>query len=839
MGRVAMVLAGIALQQAILFGPSLLGTKILLPVDILAQPGVCVPITPGQPKVVPHDTIPSDQVFEVEPGRKFALRELRAGRLPLWCPYQYTGVPSFRWNLSPPCLPRYLVESPKVLAWTQMLLAMVAGLGAYGFLRRALGVGFWPAALIAWCYPISGAFVVWQGFTPSPVICWLPWTLLATDMAVREPRGWGGVLLALVTCLALNSGQPDVAGQVLLCSGLYAVWCYLHQYRTFWTSRRSWPAVTATVLGWTLGILASAWFLWPMAEYVQTGERMKGRSAGKEERPPGGIESLPLVVLPEVYGRTQQGSLFLGTGNVPESAVGGYAGLLAALLAAPLAFCSRKHLSSNIFWILLGFFGLAWALDVPGLVALLRMPGLRMMSHNRLVFVTSFAILAMAAVGLDALWQRQASRRWWFLLPMALSAVIGAACVYRMLILPEPLATQLETLVRSGRAVAAISDLDGVLRAQRGFVQSHAIAAVLCGLSCGGWFWLWSGAKMPTWVARGSGALLIGELLWFAYGTSAQCDPALYYPQIPAFEPLLGDRLHRSIGYQCLPANIPQFYGLHDIRGYDGVEPQRIIDLMAIAAPDSPRLPYTAAQWLMPKLDVATGTARLSPIMDMFGVRYLVLRGTPPPGFHAEAVSPDYWVLANPRALPRVFVPRRVEVVADDAARLQRLASPTFDARDVAYVESPLDLPGPCQGSAQIVDEVSNRIDVSLDMETAGLVVLADRWDQGWQAYLDDEPVPILRTNHALRGVVVPAGQQTLQWRYEPASLRWGARIAGLAVLIWLGWMVLVGSTARYRVGWETSRPAAPQPAADREQGPGKGRAGARKPPAHRRGRRR
>jgi hypothetical protein len=220
--------------------------------------------------------------------------------------------------------------------------------------------------------------------------------------------------------------------------------------------------------------------------------------------------------------------------------------------------------------------------------------------------------------------------------------------------------------------------------------------------------------------------------------------------------------------------------------------------------------------------------------MDMFGVRYLVLRGTPPPGFRAEAVSPDYWVLANPRALPRVFVPRRVEVVADDAARLQRLASPTFDARDVAYVESPLDMPGPCQGSARIVDEVSNRIEMSLDMETAGLVVLADRWDQGWQAYLDDEPVPILRTNHALRGVVVPAGQQTLQWRYEPASFRWGARIAGLAVLIWLGWMVLVGLTARYRQRWEI-RPVAPPPAGRGQERPVAGRRASASRPRHRR----
>ena len=49
--------------------------------------------------------------------------------------------------------------------------------------------------------------------------------------------------------------------------------------------------------------------------------------------------------------------------------------------------------------------GLSWSLDVPGMVQLLRLPGLNLMSHNRFVFVTAFAILILAAAGLNALWQ--------------------------------------------------------------------------------------------------------------------------------------------------------------------------------------------------------------------------------------------------------------------------------------------------------------------------------------------------------------------------------------------------------------------------------------------------
>ncbi len=42
------------------------------------------------------------------------------------------------------------------------------------------------------------------------------------------------------------------------------------------------------------------------------------------------------------------------------------------------------------------------------------------------------------------------------------------------------------------------------------------------------------------------------------------------------------------------------------------------------------------------------------------------------------------------------------------------------------------------------------RVLLSLQMESPGLVVLADLWDNGWEAYLNGKRLPILRTSHAL-----------------------------------------------------------------------------------------
>ena len=145
--------------------------------------------------------------------------------------------------------------------------------------------------------------------------------------------------------------------------------------------------------------------------------------------------------------------------------------------------------------------------------------------------------------------------------------------------------------------------------------------------------------------------------------------------------------------------------------------------------------------------------------------------------------------MINRNALPRVYVPWRVETVEDDKERLEKMAAGASIPRHVAYVERRSSCRPRAEGTAEIVDEIPTRVTVSLDMKTPGLVVLADLWDKGWNAYLDGKPVPILRTNHALRGVVVPAGKGTLEFRYEPASFAWGLRLAAVALLATLGWL--------------------------------------------------
>ena len=285
--------------------------------------------------------------------------------------------------------------------------------------------------------------------------------------------------------------------------------------------------------------------------------------------------------------------------------------------------------------------------------------------------------------------------------------------------------------------------------------------------------------------------LLVTELIAFGCARTVQCDPKLYYPRIPVLEKVAASAPGRIIGYACFPPIIPRMCGLNDVRGYDGVDPSRMVALVRMAADPRSLLPdYASTQLMAPQAGLTPeGDVRIAPVLDMLGVRYVIFRSQPAEGARFAFQGEDYWVMTNSAALPRVFVPQRVETVTDSYEQLGKMQALEFNPREVAYVETPVNFAGTSRGAAEIVIEIPTRVTVSVRMETPGLVVLADSWDKGWQAYVNGKPVTILRTNHAVRGVAVPAGESKIEFRYEPASFALGLKLSGVAALVLLGWV--------------------------------------------------
>ena len=136
--------------------------------------------------------------------------------------------------------------------------------------------------------------------------------------------------------------------------------------------------------------------------------------------------------------------------------------------------------------------------------------------------------------------------------------------------------------------------------------------------------------------------------------------------------------------------------------------------------------------------------------------------------------------------LPRAFVGYAVEPIADDGQVIDRLLDETFDHRQVVITTDPVDLPiDPPQpiDRAEITTYEDTRVVIKATAMAPGLLVLGDQHYPGWQAYLNGQPAPIVRTNLLFRGVQVPPGEHEIVFEFVPQSLRVGLVIS-LSTLI-------------------------------------------------------
>ena len=82
-----------------------------------------------------------------------------------------------------------------------------------------------------------------------------------------------------------------------------------------------------------------------------------------------------------------------------------------------------------------------------------------------------------------------------------------------------------------------------------------------------------------------------------------------------------------------------------------------------------------------------------------------------------------------------------------------------------------------------------------------GFAVLTDTFRPGWVAEVDGVATPVLRAQWAMRAVAVPAGEHVVTFRYQPPSLRIGARTTAASLFVALALLAFPWLPTRRRAG--------------------------------------
>jgi hypothetical protein len=152
-------------------------------------------------------------------------------------------------------------------------------------------------------------------------------------------------------------------------------------------------------------------------------------------------------------------------------------------------------------------------------------------------------------------------------------------------------------------------------------------------------------------------------------------------------------------------------------------------------------------------------------------------------------------LLENAAARPRISLVGGV-IASTELTTADRLHDIAWDPQQQAVVDG---LPpeevrsgtGEAVGEARLLEYTPLQIVVQADLSAPGYLVLADRFDDGWKATVDDAAVPIARANGIERLVALPAGSHVVRFSYSSFPITLGLGISVIAGAAWLGLLVV------------------------------------------------
>ncbi|HSN87961.1 MAG TPA: hypothetical protein VL025_14475, partial [Thermoanaerobaculia bacterium] len=261
---------GLAWGALAVAGMALLAPALSIPTGIPSPAATLAALPPWQGTGDPAEGNPvlRDVTFQIQPWQLFARRELRAGRLPLWNPHQFSGAPFWANGQSAPLFPLHLLFAALplrlgfvLLPWLRLL---IAGCGAW-VLGRELGLSRPSALLTSLMFSLSGMLVSFLLFPMGNALALVPWVLWSVERIAASGRveapspakrgrvGEGVFLLALTAGFQLLGGHPETCAHTALLSVLYLL--------VRGAGARAWLRFAA---GWTLAALLAAVQILPL-----------------------------------------------------------------------------------------------------------------------------------------------------------------------------------------------------------------------------------------------------------------------------------------------------------------------------------------------------------------------------------------------------------------------------------------------------------------------------------------------------------------------------------------------------------------------------------------------
>jgi membrane protein YfhO len=171
----------------------------------------------------------------------------------------------------------------------------------------------------------------------------------------------------------------------------------------------------------------------------------------------------------------------------------------------------------------------------------------------------------------------------------------------------------------------------------------------------------------------------------------------------------------------------------------------------------------------------------------LFGVKYTISRKPViQDGVGVFSGESGIKIYQNPSAFPRAWTVHElvpIRSAADGRAFINDHLS-ELHSKALTWEKQPPQL-ATCAGGERVAFAAytPSRITMKASLGCAGMLVLPDTYFPGWLATVDGRSAPIYEVNLCMRGVRVPQGSHTVEFRYRPRSVLLGALLSLTGVL--------------------------------------------------------
>ena len=742
----------------------------------------------------------------------------------------------------------YQLFLPDYVCLTFMLM-----LGFY-ILLRVFGIPVWLAGLggIMWAFSsyffiLISAGHIWKFIT----LAYVPPTIAGIVLAYRGKLLWGGILTALFVALQITSNHVPMSYYFFFVI-LFFVGAYFEKAWRTKTLPQFFKASAVLIVAALVGIAANVSNLYHTyaysketmrgkSELVQTGDAAKQTSSGLDRdyitQWSYGIDETLTLLVPNFKGGASaalsQSETAMSKANPMYSSL--YGSLTQYFGTQPMTSGPVYVGAFVLFLFVLGCFivkgPLKWALIGATFFSIVLSWGKNFMPltdffidyvplYNKFRAVSSILVIAEFTIPLLAIFALKRLLEEPEILkqekkPLGISLLLTAGIALLLAVAPGSIgsgyvpaqeAQMLQNAVNQQMIPA--NELSGILanlgemRAE--LVSSDALRSfIIIGIGCS-LLWLYASGKLRSSLTIAGITILCLADMWGVnkrYLNDAQFVP--HSIRTETFTKTNTDELilqDTSLDYRVLNFATSTFddnntsYWHKSVGGYHPAKLRRYQEMIEHHISPEMQAAYKAIATAGGEMDSVD--ANKFRVLNMLNTKYFIF----PAGQQRQTVP-----ILNPHAYGNAWFVNKVQYVNNANEEIDALDSiiPTetavVDARFKDVLKGTTESYKDSLSSIRLTSYAPNRLTYETNNAQDGIAVFSEiYYPDGWHVTIDGQPAELARADYILRTMYVPAGQHTIEMRFDPTSLHVTEGIAyGALALLVIGIIVAVLITKR------------------------------------------